>query len=284
FVPIAFHDIGAPDQQLADAGFGIGLEEVEVLHWISKANAFGPRLCEFMRQESRYRRRFSQPKSIPDPSVGASLHYIADQVRRDRSSAIRQPPYSAAIELSEIWLIDCQPVDCRNRSQHVYSLFRYDSQKGLDLERGHYHGRAPGFAGRQELAVAARHVKQWNRNQVANAAVARQVDDPMACLRIGEKRFVGSHRALGEPGRAAGVEDCREVLFDKVARRERRTLGQGLIWHKHIARSRIIDYIFDFGFSEARIDRDRHRSGQLNSEEGQAPVEPVSQANCYAVA
>ena len=129
------------------------------------------------------------------------------------------------------------------------------SQEGLHLERGHDHRRPAELAGDEQLAVAAGDVEQRDRDERAQVDLARQADDAPGGLGVRQEVRVREHRALREAGRAARVEDRREVVGLGAIGDERVAVGQRRAVLEDVRGARVVEDVLHLGLGEARVHR-----------------------------
>ena len=107
---------------------------------------------------------------------------------------------------------------------------------------------------------------------------------PAAGLGVGQEVLVAGHRALGEAGRAAGVEDRGRAGRLGVVDDQRVAVGQRGSGHERVRRAGVGHHVVRFLLGEARVDRHHDRVGQHGAEEGQHPVDAVAEPDRHPVA
>jgi hypothetical protein len=95
---------------------------------------------------------------------------------------------------------------------------------------------------------------------------------------------VREHRALREAGRAAGVEDRREIVGLGGAGDERLAIRQRRVLLEHVARAGVVEDVLDLALGEARVDRHDDGAAQLHAPEREHPVSAVAKPDRDAVA
>ena len=173
-------------------------------------------------QERRQRGGLGQAEAVADARVRERLLDAVHEALGDRRAAVGDPANAAHVELGELRVVDHRVVDRRHRDELVDAV-RADRLKKPSKSSGpeRISTRPPNSSTRDQLAVAAGHVEQRHRHSVEIAGPSERSIDEAAerVLAVGHEVAVGGHRPLREAGRAARVEDRREILRRRGPRR-----------------------------------------------------------------
>ena len=280
-LPVTGYDIGAADEEFADvAGNGV---EFEIDDGRGEADGFGPRDGVFAGKEGRDGRGFGEAVAVGDARVGEGFEDAGDEVGRGGRAAVHDAAHACGVEIREIGLVDGEPVDGGNGGEDVDAFGLDGLEEGLDVEGRHDDRCAAGFAGGQQLAVAAGDVEERDGDQAAEISGRREAD-AAAGFHVGEEVLVRGHGAFGEAGGAAGVEDGGDVFGGASGVGEGRAKGERAPVLQNELAAGIVEDVVDFGLAETGVDGDGNGSGELDAEEGDAPVEAVGEADGDAVA
>ncbi len=286
-VPVALHDVLAAHEQLADAALLVALAQREIDDRHREADRVGVIDGVLVRQERGQRRGLGQSESVADARARERVGDHAHGARCDRRAAVGDPADVAQVGLGEARMARQRVVDRRHRGQHLHVLLADRAQEAVEVERVAQDERAPAeLRHHEQLAVAAGHVEQRHVDQrrQLRAFVTVELDAAQRVLDVRQEVRVRGHRALGKAGRAARVEDRREILGGEVLDREAIAVGQRLAGTEHVARAAVGDDVLDLGLLEARVDRHGDGARQLRAPEGQHPVDAVGQQDRDAIA
>ena len=140
----------------------------------------------------------------------------------------------------------------------------------------------PTYSATQQLAVAAGHVEQRDRDQGAQAGGS--TDSARRQVSALDRKFSWLVTApLGKPGGAAGVEDRGRAGRLGVVDDQRVAVGQRGSGREHVRRAGVGHHVVRFLLGEAGVDRHHDRVGQHGAEEGQHPVDAVAQPDRHPV-
>ncbi len=240
------------------------------------------------RQERQQRARLGQAEAVAEPHVGELAHQLVHERRGDRRAAVADAAHAGEVVLLELRMAQQRVVDRRHGHDMCETPATRSSRGSASRSSALFMiAHAPAdLEQRDHLAVAAGHVEQRHADQrpQVRALLARRPEAANDVLGVGEEVQVRGHRALGEAGRSARVEDRRQVVLAEVVDDQRlavRQLGARL---ERQLRARVVDDVLDLGLGEARVDRDRDRTRELDAPEPEHPVGPVGQADRDAIA
>ena len=179
-------------------------------------------------------------------------------------------------------------VDRGHRHQLVDPVLADRLKEAVEVQRaGQDLHPAAELQRRDQLAVAAGHVEQRHRHQVDIDGPSERsvVQAAKGVLAVGQEVGVRGHRPLGKAGRAARVEDRREVVAREVLDdRRARPSGSAAAGREGVRRAGVLHHVGDLLLGQARVHRDHHRAQQLRAEEREHPVDAVGQTDRHAVA
>ena len=164
-----------------------------------------------------------RPKPLPTRAAGKACLMRCDEALGDRGAAVGDPAHPADVELREARVAQHGVVDRGHRDELVDAVLADRPEEAVEVERAGEdldparRARAPGSAGCCSRSRGTAGPRPASRSPGPRSGRSRGSGSAFSLLV--RKLRVRGHRALGEAGRAAGVEDRRELVRPRGPRR-----------------------------------------------------------------